>query len=542
MHIYLQWSARHTLIGLILTAPSMGFGDIISTGEVYRFEDGLIVGTGVGPGYHEVNGGSLDRARFLSVATEPTPSVGSVLVSGNGSTLLLDGVGQSNHLDLQAGTSNVIVNDGGSIRVVANREDCAPGWCNSFVGNFAGSEATLTISGIGSSATGFFNAFVVGATGVFTEETSGFDAGIMGGTTNAMVNIVDGGLLSTEGISIGQTLSADGDGSEVSNAILNIDGVGSLWTGTSAVLGTGVNATGVLRIINGGTALIQPSTVDGQSSFFIGSSDSTGASQIIVDGSSSQLIVSNTLTTYSIVQNGSLLVTNGGSVSLDNSNLAIGLNEGLGRLSIGDGSVVESDLTIIGPDGFAGNGIASLIGGTIVGDVVVDNNGLLVGTGTIDGNLIDSGGVIGPGFSPGTLAITGNLVGGGGTLELEIGGVEAGLFDQIVVGGFADLADFDVAISFIDDFLPSTGDVINFLVAELITAPFDPSRVSYSGLPEGFEFGFAFSSTGISLVTEKGVPVPEPGTLTMLLFGLIGFFLKRTSESKWRRGWDLNPR
>src|SRR5690606_23696997 len=144
---------------------------ILESGQVERFEGQLVVGF-EGAGFYEINGGSDEVLRSLIVASEPTPSSGEVVVTGAGTTLLLTGTGQTNQLDFHSGVGRVTVSNGASIAVATDRSACDPAWCLTFIGNFAGSDSTLTIADPGSSVT-TINRFIVGQSNVFTSASSG---------------------------------------------------------------------------------------------------------------------------------------------------------------------------------------------------------------------------------------------------------------------------------------------------------------------------------------------------------------------------------
>src|SRR5205823_7868182 len=75
--------------------------------------------------------------------------------------------------------------------------------------------------------------------------------------------------------------------------------------------------------------------------------------------------------------------------------------------------------------------------GTGSGPVTVNSGGKLSGSGTIAGNIIDSG-VVAPGDSPGTLHVGGSYSqNSGGTLQIEIASLVS--FDQLLVSGTATL-------------------------------------------------------------------------------------------------------
>jgi hypothetical protein len=104
-------------------------------------------------------------------------------------------------------------------------------------------------------------------------------------------------------------------------------------------------------------------------------------------------------------------------------------------------------------------GTTSLGGGNISasGELKIQG-GSLSGTGTITGNVVNSG-QISPGISPGILNITGNYrQTATGVLNIEIGGLTPGTqFDQLKVTGTATF-DGTINVSLINGFTPNNGD------------------------------------------------------------------------------------
>jgi len=99
------------------------------------------------------------------------------------------------------------------------------------------------------------------------------------------------------------------------------------------------------------------------------------------------------------------------------------------------------------------------------GGTIDCQSGSCIGSGTVGGDLNNSGGTVAPGNSPGVLTIDGNYTQGGlATLALEIGGTVPGdEHDQLVVTGTASL-DGTVDVSLINGFTLS-GD-LEFLVLD----------------------------------------------------------------------------
>jgi outer membrane autotransporter protein len=181
---------------------------------------------------------------------------------------------------------------------------------------------------------------------------------------------------------------------------------------------------------------------------------------------------------------GSTLTLNGGTFNLNgNSQVLSTLNGSGGTLALGNGMLVlntttantlSSSLTGNGMFVLQGGGSLNLLGssGSFSGSTVVSNaslavNGLLggnlfvgsggtvSGSGSIGGNLFNSG-VMAPGNSIGTLTVSGNFTNTAGTYLTEV--VGAGQSDRLNVGGTATLNGGTVVVSALPgmSFAPST--------------------------------------------------------------------------------------
>ncbi len=86
------------------------------------------------------------------------------------------------------------------------------------------------------------------------------------------------------------------------------------------------------------------------------------------------------------------------------------------------------------------------------------SGGVLVGTGKIQGDVINDGGVVAAGYSPGSITINGNYTQtSNSTLNMEIGGTSPGTgYDQLVINGSASLAGTINLISY-NNYLPPVG-------------------------------------------------------------------------------------
>ena len=98
-------------------------------------------------------------------------------------------------------------------------------------------------------------------------------------------------------------------------------------------------------------------------------------------------------------------------------------------------------------------------------NVFVPTNGLLGGTGTLFGNVFNSG-IVSPGHSPGTLHVGENFTqSAAGALRIEIGGRDAGQFDRLIIGGHASL-DGTLQLVRLNNFKLKRGDRLEFLTAD----------------------------------------------------------------------------
>jgi hypothetical protein len=165
----------------------------------------------------------------------------------------------------------------------------------------------------------------------------------------------------------------------------------------------------------------------------------------------------------------------------------------------------------------------TVVNGLLRGDVVKFLGGTLSGTGTIAsdnfGSGISTGDVmIKPGSSPGILTIDGNLDAVGTTFDIEIAGLLPGVeYDQLIVLGQANPTDSILNLRFIDGFVPSPGDVFEWLVA-------DPPFVGLAPLKVNVFSDLAFidgEMDGRTFFVTSVTPVPLPPAAWALASGLL---------------------
>ncbi|EDY16974.1 outer membrane autotransporter barrel domain protein [Chthoniobacter flavus Ellin428] len=201
-------------------------------------------------------------------------------------------------------------------------------------------------------------------------------------------------------------------GSIVGNVTIVNGGAGTRTTFTNAFNG------GTVRLINASTT----STLDFSGVFSpgttVGSIEGFGT---IILGSNELRIGTNNLNT---VFAGSITDGSGTGGSL--------VKVGFGSLTLSGVNTYTGNTTVLGGALFVNGSIASP-------QTFVEPGALLGGSGLIGGNVF-SHGVVSPGNSPGKLTLAGNYTQySDGTLRIEIGGNQAGQFDQLAVGGRASL-------------------------------------------------------------------------------------------------------
>mgnify|MGYP003645219982 CR=1 FL=1 len=206
---------------------------------------------------------------------------------------------------------------------------------------------------------------------------------------------------------------------------------------------------------------------------------------------------------------GSLSKQGDGTLRLDAQNTYTGNTTVEAGTMLVNGSIASSALTLV----LEG---ASLGGNGHVGNLVLSENGTL-----LPGDL-----------GIGSLHVDGDLKLGGSLLDLEIG--KDG-FDSIhVAGNFTALSDYKISFSFLDSFLPETGDFFEFLT---VGGAFDtvlefadlllPLDGRYQGLGifgnESGSFALAWNAP----YAVAAVPLPLPAVMLLSALGLIGGLRRR---------------
>tara|TARA_B100002003_G_scaffold109414_1_gene101316 strand:- start:1872 stop:3374 length:1503 start_codon:yes stop_codon:yes gene_type:complete len=156
-------------------------------------------------------------------------------------------------------------------------------------------------------------------------------------------------------------------------------------------------------------------------------------------------------------------------------------------------------------------------GGVIDSNIFIGEAGELAGDGTVSGDIENWGGVVSPGLSPGNLMIDGDFYMESGSILLEIGGIESGMFDALFVDGSINIMGGEILIDFIDGFLPSSGDSFDFL--NYSSEIFIDSDVIFGINGYDGEEIFNFDrTTGRLTVDSISVDVDESASIWLLSF------------------------
>jgi hypothetical protein len=237
-----------------------------------------------------------------------------------------------------------------------------------------------------------------------------------------------------------------------------------------------------------------------------------------------------------------LYLKNGSTMTnFSNGTLNNGVSYGIGTVSIEYNAVLNNDGTINNDDelnntGGTLNNTGTLTStGTLTNDAggtvdatTITNNGTFNFTGgtlnvdTFNGELANTGGTLGPGHSPGTTTINGDYSqDASSTLLIEIEGLIAGTeYDVLNVTGTATLdgvLDFDLDYSGLE-----LGDSFDILSADIISGTFASITDQQINTEWVWELDYDLDLSGTDILTARvtAVPIPEPSTGLLALFGL----------------------
>jgi hypothetical protein len=256
---------------------------------------------------------------------------------------------------------------------------------------------------------------------------------------------------------------------------------------TLRIASDGTN-TGIVNVQSGGSVLVGASGTPGR--IFVGDDDAeageAGAGTLNISGAGSRVEA----TTEVLVGKRS----------------GAGASTGIVSVSAG-ATLVSPTITIFEGGVLKGNG------GTIVGDVFVENGGSIL-----------------PGLSPGRLTVDGNLtLREGSLLNFEIGGTGPADFDVLDIANdlFTEGA-FDLVLTLVGGFVPSDGQSFDILrVGGQVAANFlTLANLSVVGAP-GVSFLFDPTTGSAVFETEDPSVIPLPAPAVLLLAALASLTLVR---------------
>jgi len=223
-----------------------------------------------------------------------------------------------------------------------------------------------------------------------------------------------------------------------------------------------------------------------------------------------------------IVNNGTIRADNtGGSVL----NIYGGDFKNRGTVQVDAGAQALFNSTNLVQDGASAK---TIVNGTLNVAQLELQAGQLSGTGTISGDVVNTGGQVKPGASPGTLTIGGNYSQApGGSLVIELDGADQGLsYDWLSIGGTASLAgDLYLDVGY----TPADGTSFTILTALLgVSGAFDHIYAN------GWNVTTTYGSDNVMVTLTSAVPEPESILLLLAGLGVLGLKYRGLRQPKAR--------
>ncbi|MBE2181242.1 MAG: autotransporter-associated beta strand repeat-containing protein [Chthoniobacterales bacterium] len=452
----------------------------------------LAAGTTTLTGSNTYTGGTTVSGGVLALGGAASIADSSGVDVGVGATFDISGL-------TNAGTAIRSLTGSGQVALGAKTLTIDLGGSALFAGSLGGAGGGLTKLGSGtlsltgdSTYTGDTTITVgqlnVGAGGSLDTGSGDFFVGYNG---SGSLNIVTGGSVTTDQFYIGRFSGNSGDariGGELkaSNVVVGYQGAG-----TATLTGVGVIDTAAIVLGNSGGS-------SGLLNFGNGNSTGTTTATNIRGNHASGGGTVNFNHTGSFTLGASLTSHLAVTKTGTGTTTLTGTNTYSRGTTISSGALIITD---IGPS-------ASVMG---TGDVEVEQNGTLAGTGTVLGDTIVAG-TLAPGNSPGAMAFSGDLfLEGTATVKMELASLA--LFDTIHVGGLLTY-DGTLSISLLDGYLPEVGDMFDLFDS----GPIQPTGAFNAVLFDTPNYTGSFNeSTGVLII----MTVPEPSTYALALAGLL---------------------
>jgi hypothetical protein len=519
---------------------------------------------------------NIDNGAILDLIHNPTLSANVTFGNVNGDTtpgsLQLEGNGGNPAIYTIASSATLTGNLGG-IGTAAQIDGNASQLVNDGTILLNASGLTTTVGG------GNLSSFTNNGT---ITVSNGATLALIFGMSNAGAFTIDtGGTLSLTG---GSTLTGD--------SAYSIKGTGS-FTGTNTLLNSTVNVTGALNQVSGSLVLdgstltgninidngaildlIHNPTLAANVTFGNVNGDTTPGS-LQLEGNGGNPVVytiasSATLTgnlggigtapqidgnASQLVNNGTILLNINGVTTTVGGNLSSFTNNG--AVTASNGANLEVDVPFTNSGAFTvdkgsaatlNNAVVQTAGRTRINGAVTLASGQdlqlqggdLVGTGSIDGSVTNTGGTVHPGDllaakTTGTLHITGDYSQStNGATSIDLGGTTQGdTYSLLKVDNSATLAG-TLDVKLVDGFTPTIGEKFDFMTYGTLTGGYNSNVVS---LNNGYAYSLSYSNNGASagtgiLTVTAVAAVPEASSLlsASLMLGAGGLLLRRRSR------------
>ncbi len=525
-------SAQANVVG----GRSQAFGTLTNTGTI-------TVGTGntLALGSYNESPISLAGTGTLSL-TGGTLAVGQYDTGtiGSGQTVTGTGAVQGDTTSAALANNGTIKAAGGTLAV----QNLGSVTNNSLMQATSGStlafaSPTLNLGTINAANGGTVSFNGTNVTGSSTNTNGVTTTGLLTSTGTGVVNFTGDNLIN---VSTSAQANVVGGRSQAFGTLTN---TGTITVGTGNTLALGSYNEGPISVAGAGTLSLTGGT------FAVGQFDTgtIGAGQTITGTGA----VQGDTTSANLVNNGTIQAS-GGALTVGNlggftSNGMLKAVSG-GALNVaistsGSGTVSTdktSAINFIGGSSLNQQGGTSQVDGavTLNGTFTV-SSGTLKGTGTITGNVTNSGGTVAPGDSPGTLTVNGNFSqSGNGLLSIEFTKSAHDLLNvtgNAVTGGMVNFSFLDTSVAAgvvgqTFDFLSSTG-LSTSLPSGLFFAneTADPTGTSNGLVIEGGPGGGTYrisrdplNTNALQVTVVAAIPAaaPEPSQYAAFAIGLLG--------------------
>ena len=189
-----------------------------------------------------------------------------------------------------------------------------------------------------------------------------------------------------------------------------------------------------------------------------------------------------------------------------------------GTLALGSsGSIASSNIIV---------GASTTFDVSAAGTWTLGSGRTLEGNGTVVGNIMIDGDLR-PGSSPGTLSITGDLgLGAGSETFIELGGLTAGDFDQLLVSGQLN-ANGLIRVSFVNGFNAAAND--SFQIATFNSFAGSGYTFDFSGA--ALDPGLVWDTSTFSTNGTITVAIPEPSVPLLAGAASLVFAFRRRRQA-----------